>query len=103
LSQALCARVLPRAREYQKKVIEKLKINQSLWCGYFSKLGAKIIPSAGGWYQSYYFPNADDEELCLSLLKEKQILTHPGFLFDFEDGWLVGSLLADFSTLSSHC
>jgi len=97
LSQALCAKVLPRAREFQKKVIEKLKSNQVFWCDYFSKIGAKIIPSAGGWYQCYYFPNADDEELCLALLKEKQILTHPGFLFDFEDGWLVGSLL--FGTL----
>jgi len=94
LSQALCARVLPRAGDFQKKVIERLKANQILLCDYFSKMGAKIIPSAGGWYQSFYFPNADDEELCLNLLREKQVLTHPGFLFDFEDGWLVGSLLA---------
>jgi aspartate/methionine/tyrosine aminotransferase len=93
LSQALCTKVLPRAREFQKKVIERLKTNQTFWCNYFSKMDAKIIPSAGGWYQSFYFPNTDDEELCLTLLKEKQILTHPGFLFDFEDGWLVASLL----------
>ncbi|MDR1811393.1 MAG: aminotransferase class I/II-fold pyridoxal phosphate-dependent enzyme, partial [Candidatus Fibromonas sp.] len=93
LSQALCARVLPRAGDFQKKVIERLKANRILLGDYFSKMGAKIIPSAGGWYQSFYFPNADDEKLCLNLLKERQILTHPGFLFDFEDGWLVGSLL----------
>jgi aspartate/methionine/tyrosine aminotransferase len=93
LSQALCARVLPRVRGFQEKVIEKLKTNQVFWCDYFSKIGAKIIPSIGGWHQSFYFPNADDEELCLNLLKEKQILTYPGFLFDFEDGWLVGSIL----------
>ena len=94
LSQALCARVLPRAGDFQKKVIERLKANQILLCDYFSKMGAKIIPSTGGWYQSFYFPNADDEELCLNLLREKQVLAHPGFLFDFEDGWLVGSLVA---------
>jgi aspartate/methionine/tyrosine aminotransferase len=93
LSQALCARVLPRVVEFQEKVIERLKTNQVFWCDYFSKMGAKIIPAAGGWYQSFYFPNADDEELCLSLLTDRQLLTHPGFLFDFEDGWLVGSLL----------
>jgi aspartate/methionine/tyrosine aminotransferase len=93
LSQALCARVLQRTGEFQKKVIERLKTNRVFLCDYFSKMGAKIIPSAGGWYQSFYFPNADDEELCLTLLKDRQILTHPGFLFDFEDGWLVGSLL----------
>jgi len=93
LSQALCARVLPRAGDFQKKVMERLKANRILLGDYFSKMGAQIIPSAGGWYQSFYFPNADDEELCLNLLKEKLILTHPGFLFDFEDGWLAGSLL----------
>ncbi|MCL2208287.1 MAG: pyridoxal phosphate-dependent aminotransferase [Fibromonadales bacterium] len=102
LSQALCARVLPRAGEFQKRVIERLKSNQALLGGYFSKMGAEIIPSAGGWYQSFYFPGADDEELCLRLLKEKRILSNPGFLFDFEDGWLVCSLLhekMDFSIL----
>jgi len=93
LSQALCARVLPRVGDFQKKVIERLKANRILLSDYFSKMGAQIIPSAGGWYQSFYFPDADDEKLCLNLLREKQILTHPGFLFDFEDGWLVGSLL----------
>ena len=93
LSQALCARVLPRAGEFQKRVIERLKTNLALLSDYFSKMGAEIIPSAGGWYQSFYFPGADDEELCLRLLKEKHFLTHPGFLFDFEDGWLVTSLL----------
>jgi aspartate/methionine/tyrosine aminotransferase len=93
LSQALCARVLPRAGEFQEKVKERLKNNRVFLFDCFSKMGAKIIPSAGGWYQSFYFPNADDEELCLSLLKDRQILTHPGFLFDFEEGWLVGSLL----------
>jgi aspartate/methionine/tyrosine aminotransferase len=97
LSQALCARVLPRAGEFQEKVIEKLKENQVFWCDYFSKIGAKIILATGGWYQSFYFPNTDDEELCLRLLKDKQILTHPGFLFDFEDGWLVGSLFPVFA------
>ncbi|GBU25677.1 aminotransferase [Fibrobacteria bacterium R8-3-H12] len=93
LSQALCARVLPRAHEFQEKVNERLKKNRTFLFDSFSKMGAKIIPSAGGWYQSFYFPNSDDEELCLSLLKDRQILTHPGFLFDFEEGWLVGSLL----------
>ena len=93
LSQALCARVLPRVGEFQEKVRERLKKNRGFLFDCFSKMGAKIIPSVGGWYQSFYFPNADDEELCLSLLKDRQILTHPGFLFDFEDGWLVGSFL----------
>jgi alanine-synthesizing transaminase len=93
LSQALCARVLPRAGEFQEKVNERLKKNRIFLFDSFSKIGAKIIPSAGGWYQSFYFPNADDEELCLGLLKDRQILTHPGFLFDFEEGWLVGSFL----------
>jgi aspartate/methionine/tyrosine aminotransferase len=101
LSQAIAARVLPRAAEYQKKVIGRVKANQKNMCEYFSKMGAKIIPATGGWYQSFYFPNANDEELCLNLLKERQILTHPGFIFDFEDGWLVGSMIPPFSILTA--
>ena len=101
LSQAIAARVLPRAAEYQKKVLERVRANQKNMCEYFSKMGAKIIPATGGWYQSFYFPNANDEELCLNLLKERQILTHPGFIFDFEDGWLVGSMIPTFSILTA--
>ena len=93
LGQALCARVLPRVGEFQQRVVERLKTSR-VWLGdYFSKIWAEIIPSTGGWYQSFYFPGADDEELCLRLLKENKILTNPGFLFDFDDGWLVCSLL----------
>jgi aspartate/methionine/tyrosine aminotransferase len=95
LSQAIAARALPRACEFQKMLIEKLKANQAALCSYFSKMGAKIIPANGGWYQSFYFDGADDEELCLRLLKEHGILTQPGFLFDFPDGYLVASLLQE--------
>jgi aspartate/methionine/tyrosine aminotransferase len=93
LSQAIAARALPRACEFQRMLVERLKATQAMLCNYFAKMGAKIIPAAGGWYQSFYFDGADDEELCLHLLKERGVLTHPGFLFDFADGYLVASLL----------
>ena len=94
LSQAIAARALPRACEFQRMLVERLKANQAMLCDYFAKMGATFIPAAGGWYQSFYFDGADDEELCLHLLKEHGILTHPGFLFDFTyDGHLVSCLL----------
>ncbi|GHV14278.1 aminotransferase [Fibrobacterales bacterium] len=97
LSQALTARVLPKVADFQNKVRERIKINREIIANsklqILNAVQAEIIPSQGGWYQPIYFPEQDDIELCLSLLKEKYILTNPGFLFDFPDGWLVLSLL----------
>ena len=91
LSQALATRILPRAKEYQLKVMEQLIANRKMICERFD-----CIPAQGGWYQSIHFAGEDDEELCLRLLREKRVLTHPGFLFDFEDdGWIVVSLLGE--------
>jgi len=89
LSQALCARALPKAKSFQEKLMQRLNANREM----ISNSSLNCIPVQGGWYQSIYFDGANDEELCLRLLKEYGILTHPGFLFDFPDGYLVISLL----------
>ncbi len=49
----------------------------------------------GGWYALVRMPEKrTDEEWALHLLEEKQVLAHPGYLFEFEeDSFLVLSLL----------
>jgi aspartate/methionine/tyrosine aminotransferase len=89
LSQALCARALPMAKDFQKRLLQRLNANRKI----IFDSALNCIPARGGWYQSIYFDGANDEELCLHLLREHAILTHPGFLFDFPDGYLVVSLL----------
>jgi aspartate/methionine/tyrosine aminotransferase len=89
LSQALCARALPKAKAFQERLMQRLNANRKI----IFDSALNCILAQGGWYQSIYFDGANDEELCLRLLKEHGMLTHPGFLFDFPDGYLVVSLL----------
>jgi len=96
LSQALCARALPKAKLFQEKLLQRLRANRKI----IFDSALSCIPVQGGWYQSVYFDGANDEELCLHLLKEHGILTHPGFLFDFPEGYLVVSLLQRESVVS---
>lgn len=49
----------------------------------------------GGWYAVLRVPaTRPDEELAVSLLQQRSVLTHPGHFYDFPtDGYLVVSLL----------
>jgi alanine-synthesizing transaminase len=56
----------------------------------------------GGWYAVLRVPvTQSDEDLAITLLREKSVLVHPGHFYDFpSDGYLVLSLIApgaDFS------
>jgi alanine-synthesizing transaminase len=50
----------------------------------------------GGWYALVRVPvMRSDEDLAITLLKEKTVLVHPGHFYDFpNDGYLVLSLIA---------
>ncbi len=57
--------------------------------------GIKILMPEGGWNMILKMPDSQsDEEWAITLLEENLVLTHPGYLFDFEEGsFLVISLL----------
>lgn len=67
--------------------------------------GAEVLNSDGGWYAVLRVKGISDEEFCLKLLNEKNVLAHPGYLFDFEEeDCLVTTLLLppnDFSKVVS--
>lgn len=50
----------------------------------------------GGWYAVLRVPvTKSDEELAIELVRQKQVLVHPGHFYDFpRDGYLVLSLIA---------
>jgi alanine-synthesizing transaminase len=50
----------------------------------------------GGWYAVLRVPvTRSDEELAIALVREKQVLVHPGHFYDFpRDGYLVLSLIS---------
>jgi len=56
----------------------------------------------GGWYACLRVPRTrNDESWALRILEADDVLVQPGYFYDFEDGWLVVSLLTpadDFRT-----
>jgi len=55
----------------------------------------RLLRSEGGWYAVLQVPSLEPEEdLVLSLLLDDDVLTHPGYFFDFpRESFLVVSLL----------
>jgi alanine-synthesizing transaminase len=62
-----------------------------------SSSAAQLFSTEGGWYAVLKMPaDKTDEEWARLLLKNKQVLAHPGYLFDFDQGnFLALSLLAE--------
>ncbi len=55
----------------------------------------RLLHAEGGWYGVIQVPSLmPEEELVLSLLVDSQVLTHPGYFFDFaKESFLIVSLL----------
>lgn len=58
--------------------------------------GCSRLEVEGGWYAILRVPvTRSDEDLAITLLREKGVLVHPGHFYDFpQDGFLVLSLIA---------
>jgi hypothetical protein len=61
-----------------------------------------VLPADGGWYAVLQVPaTRSEEEIILGLLRDDDVLVHPGYFFDFErEAFLVLSLLPDPGTFS---
>ena len=61
----------------------------------FAKSNCRILKADGGWCAVLEVPRFEAEEkTVLQLLKEDNLLVHPGYFFDFEsEGFLMVSLL----------
>ncbi len=56
---------------------------------------SSVLPIQAGWYAVVQVPNrSTEEELAVALLREKNVLVHPGYFFDFpREAFLIVSLL----------
>ena len=71
----------------QKNYFELLKITAP-------HAKVKVLNASGGWYAALKIDGIQDEKFGVRLLKEKNVLVHPGYLFDFdEEDVIVVSLL----------
>ena len=61
---------------------------------------AQILRVEGGWYATLRVPRTrSEEEWCLDLLQQHDVLVQPGFFYDFEsEAYLVLSLLTEAET-----
>lgn len=82
-----------QAQVLERLVVNKLRIERSAG----SNGPCRCLPIDGGWSAILQVPRTrNDEEWALMLAEEEQVVTHPGYLFDFpSEGHLVVSLLPE--------
>jgi aspartate/methionine/tyrosine aminotransferase len=88
--------LLAQRTDIQKQLQERVKENLAELDRQLAgqKACARLVVE-GGWYAVLRVPvTRSDEELAIELVREKQVLVHPGHFYDFpRDGYLVLSLI----------
>lgn len=81
----LCAGIRERTRANLQQLRQKLK---------GTALG--VLPTEGGWYATVRLPRlCSEQEWVETLLRDDDLLCHPGYFFDFaQEAFLILSLLA---------
>jgi aspartate/methionine/tyrosine aminotransferase len=89
---------LSEAVTFRQKLRRRLQRNRRrLLAELNGRGGSRVLPSGGGWSAVLRLPAVrSDEEDCVALLEEYDLLVHPGYFFDFPAGtYLVVSLLPE--------
>lgn len=93
-SQIALADWLERRGEIQEEILARVRHNKAFLTQNL-KDQASVLNAEGGW-QAVVRVESDDESLALEFLEKSEVLTHPGYLYDFEAGdHLVLSLLPE--------
>lgn len=77
------------------QIMARVRSNEAHLAAAAKEAGIQHFPVEGGWYGLVQLAmGLPEDEWALKLLKEKHVVVHPGFFFDFdEEGFLVLSLL----------
>lgn len=77
------------------EILARVRANEKTLKDLLAGSKIQVLNAEGGWYSVLRLPEGvRDEDFCQKLLQEKNILIHPGYLFDFPDeNYLVISLL----------
>jgi len=96
--QGAASTFMEQRKSIQAQLIARIRTNLA---GLDRRLAAQKTCSRlkleGGWYSVLRVPvTRSDEELAISLLREKRVIVHPGNFYDFlQEGYLVLSLIAE--------
>ena len=88
--------LLDQRKSIQPLLIDRLRTNRGELDRQLAKQKTcERLDVQGGWYAILRVPvKGTDEDLAISLLKERSVLVHPGHFYDFPaDGYLVVSLI----------
>ena len=95
--QLALPRLLECAKPVQAQIAARTSANKAHLEGALAGSPASPLRSEGGWYAVVQVPRTrSEEEWCLKLLRDHDVLVQPGFFFDFEsEAFLVVSLLTE--------
>ncbi|MEW5894243.1 MAG: pyridoxal phosphate-dependent aminotransferase [Candidatus Omnitrophota bacterium] len=82
--------------EIRSKIMERVSLNRNFLSEAVKsfKGDSELLRADGGWTAVLRSSGADEEQLVVRLLREKDVLVHPGYFFNFqESGFFVISLL----------
>jgi alanine-synthesizing transaminase len=93
----------------QRAAIDWLQLREGIQAGLLDRVGrnlgyltraiegtsGRLLKAQGGWYATIEVPRHEsEEELVLSLLRDDNVIVHPGYFFDFpREAYLILSLL----------
>jgi len=89
--------LLEQRKDIQRQLMARVRANLAeLDRQLAGQKACQRLEVEGGWYAVLRVPvTRSDEELAIELVREKQVLVHPGHFYDFpSDGYLVLSLIA---------
>jgi alanine-synthesizing transaminase len=88
--------LLEQRKDIQRQLLARARSNLAQLDRQLAKQKAcERLNVEGGWYAVLRVPvTRSDEDLAIELVREKQVLVHPGHFYDFpSDGYLVLSLI----------
>ena len=99
--QHALARLLTAGKAVQQQIAARVDENLAiLQTAIGQNSPAQVLKVEGGWYATLRVPRTrTEEEWCLELLEQENVLVQPGFFYDFEsEAFLVLSLLTPAET-----
>lgn len=100
--QVALPRLLELGESVRAQIAERVATNRRQLTEVLAGSPANVLASQGGWYAVVQVPRTrSEEEWCLTLLRDHQVLVQPGYFFDFEsEAFLVVSLLTESGILA---
>ncbi len=82
-------------RSMQDQILDRVRANLNWLRGATEESPLRLLSVEGGWYATLEMPRQfTEEEWAIKLLEKDDVLTHPGYFFDFpREAFLVLSLL----------